>query len=143
MTLCPLHWPARQTVAVPHSRQLPAPSQVPSNPQLDGGDAAQSAVARGAAPAGRSMQTPKLPGAAHVWHPEVQAVAQQTPSAQKPLAQSAGPAHAWPRARGLTPEAPPGGGLLSAAPADPLPAEPLREPASASPPEPAAPAAPG
>jgi hypothetical protein len=89
-----LHWPARQTVPVPHSRQLPAPSQLPSNPQVDGGDAAQSAAARGAAPATRSVQTPKLPGAAQVWQPEEQAVAQQTPSAQKPLAQSAEPVHA-------------------------------------------------
>jgi len=47
-------------------------------------------------PAGRGTQIPAAPGSAQVLQPSAQATLQQTPSMQKPLAQSAADAHGCP-----------------------------------------------
>jgi hypothetical protein len=73
----------RHMVAVPHLRQAPAPLQVPSLPQLLSGDGAQ--VACGSLPpAGTLVQVPIEPGTAQLLQAWPQAVAQHTPSMQKP-----------------------------------------------------------
>jgi hypothetical protein len=61
---------------------------VPSSPQLLAGDIGQVAAVRGGAPPGRGVQVPSEPEALQVRQPPVQALLQQTPSTQNPLAQS-------------------------------------------------------
>jgi hypothetical protein len=85
---------ARHTVPATCLRQAPAPSQKPSSPQVDGSVAEHSA--RGSVPASAALHVPRLFVAAQVWQLPVQAVLQQTPSTQKPLAQSAVAAQAVP-----------------------------------------------
>jgi hypothetical protein len=77
-------------------RQEPAPSHVPSSPQVVGSDAAQVLASRGGVPAAANVQLPIAVGAAHVRHVSVQAVLQQTPSTQKPLPHSTPQVHACP-----------------------------------------------
>jgi hypothetical protein len=76
--------------------------QAPSLPQL----AAPWSVQwfSGSVPAGTSMHCPSLPAIAHERQVPPQAVAQQTPSMQKPEAQSAAAVHAAPG--GLGPQLP-------------------------------------
>jgi hypothetical protein len=75
-----MHW-----VALPYFRQLPAPSQVPSSPQLEGDAAGQAVATRGGSPAARDRHCPTLFVALQVLHASVQPWLQQTPSgAQKP-----------------------------------------------------------
>jgi hypothetical protein len=83
-----------QTVPLAYRRQAPAPSHVPSFPQL----AAPSSAhwLSGSAPAGTSMHWPSLPAIAHERQVPLHAVAQQTPVTQKPEAQSLAAAHAAP-----------------------------------------------
>ena len=50
-------------------------------------------------PRGTGLQKPTLPARAHEWQVVPQAVSQQTPSAQKLVAQSPGTMHGWPWAR--------------------------------------------
>jgi hypothetical protein len=50
----------------------------------------------GSMPLGAFEQAPRLPGSAHDWQVPVQAVAQQTPCWQKPLAHSAETEHVTP-----------------------------------------------
>jgi hypothetical protein len=85
---------ARQTVPATCLRQAPAPSQKPSLPQVDGSLAEHSA--RGSVPASAALHVPRLFVAPQVWQLPLQAVSQQTPSTQKPLAQSPVTAHAVP-----------------------------------------------
>jgi hypothetical protein len=75
-----MHW-----VELPYLRQLPAPSQVPSRPQLDGDAIGHALGTRGGAPAWRDKHCPTLSATLQVLHASVQAWLQQTPSgAQKP-----------------------------------------------------------
>jgi len=85
---------ARHTVPATCLRQAPAPSQKPSSPHVDGALAEHSA--RGSVPASAALHVPRLFVAAQVWQLPVQAVLQQTPSTQKPLAQSPVTVHAVP-----------------------------------------------
>jgi hypothetical protein len=62
---------------------------VPSRPQEPTGDQGQLPATTGGAPAGTNEQTPGAPGTLHALQVSVQAVSQQTPSAQNPLRQSA------------------------------------------------------
>ena len=71
---------AWQTVAAAHLRQAPAPSQKPSVPQVEAGDAEQSL--RGLVPGSANLHVPRLFVAEQVWQVPVQAVSQQTPSTQ-------------------------------------------------------------
>jgi hypothetical protein len=74
-----------QLVPGGETRHMPAPSHSPSSPQVAAPSVGQSDTLRGAAPAASLVQVPTRPGAAQVLQPPVQAVEQQTPSAQKPL----------------------------------------------------------
>ena len=69
-------------------RQRPAPSQVPSRPQPLAAEATHVLAVRGLPPGWMPMHTPGDSSAAQVIQPSVQVVLQQTPSTQKPLAQS-------------------------------------------------------
>jgi hypothetical protein len=99
MTAAPSQVPGAQVVPATKLRQAPAPSHVPSRPQVDGSEAGQTLALRGAPPAGTNAQVPGAPAVLHDLHVSVQAVLQQTPSTQNPLAQS--PAH--PQAAPLAP----------------------------------------
>jgi hypothetical protein len=81
-------------VPAPHLRQAPAPSQLPSSPQVVGAEAVQSL--RPSLPDTAGVQVPAVPTPLQVIQVCVQAVAQQTPSMQKPLWQSPVEAQAVP-----------------------------------------------
>ena len=85
---------ARQTVPATHLRQAPAPSQVPSVPQLEAALAVHSL--RGLVPGSENLHVPTLFVALQVWQVPLQAVSQQTPSAQWPLPQSVSSSHTVP-----------------------------------------------
>jgi hypothetical protein len=85
---------AWQTLPAAYLRQPPAPSQKPSVPQVEAGEAEQSL--RGLVPGSANAHVPRLFVAAQVWQVPVQAVSQQTPSTQWPLVQSPAPAQAVP-----------------------------------------------
>jgi hypothetical protein len=55
------HDPGWHTVPATWLRQLPAPSQAPSRPQVDTSDAGHSLAARGAPPVGTKVQIPSEP----------------------------------------------------------------------------------
>src|SRR5262245_33333864 len=84
----PVQLPAAQTVPWAYLRQAPAPSHMPSLPQLVAPSSAQSLA--GSVPAGTGEQVPNLPAMLQAWQAPVQAVSQQTPSTQMPLAHSPG-----------------------------------------------------
>ena len=67
------------------ARHCPAPSQVPSSPQVDLSSATQSEGRRGFPPAGVGVHLPSAVGRPHDRQSPLQAVSQQTPSAQNPL----------------------------------------------------------
>ena len=81
----PLHDGATQTVSAAYLEQPPIPSQTPDCPQVDAGPCAQmpwgSAAARVV-----GQQVPTRPDCAQLTQGPVQAMLQQTPSAQKPEA---------------------------------------------------------
>jgi hypothetical protein len=91
------HDSGAQVVPRIHRRQPPAPSQVPSRPQLEAGSAGHSLSGSVPAVIGRQR-----PSAAPVREAEqaaqepAQADSQQTPSTQKPLVHSADPPQAAP-----------------------------------------------
>jgi len=87
----PLQLAARQTVPAIHLRQAPAPSQVPSLPQLEAAEAGHSLC--GLVPGSANLHVPMLFVALQVWQVLLQAVLQQTPSTQNPLPQSVFAAH--------------------------------------------------
>lgn len=89
--------PAAQTVPTTNERQAPAPSQVPSRPQEDSVPLTQSLALLGFTPAGTAAHVPGEPGRLHAMHLPLQAVLQQNPLPQNPLAQSVSHAHARPR----------------------------------------------
>jgi hypothetical protein len=98
-TAAPVQDPGWQVVPTTKLRQAPAPSHVPSKPQLEGSEAGQTAALRGVPPAGTNAQIPGAPAVLHDLHVSPQALLQQTPSTQNPLAQS--PSH--PQAAPLAP----------------------------------------
>jgi hypothetical protein len=69
-------------------RQAPRPSQVPSSPQVFASEIGHASGECGANPLGTNVHTPGADASLHDMHVAVQAVLQQTPSAQNPLAQS-------------------------------------------------------
>ena len=73
----------------------PAPSQKPSLPQVEAAPVA-SHSRRGSVPGSAAMHVPTLFDCAQVWQVPPQAVLQQTPSTQKPLAHSPLPTQAVP-----------------------------------------------
>jgi hypothetical protein len=83
------------TVPGAYLRHDPAPSHLPSVPPVDAGCAAQP-LRGSVAPAGTVEQLPIADGSAHVLHGPLQALSQQTPSTQNPLAQAAATLQAWP-----------------------------------------------
>jgi hypothetical protein len=80
--------PRWQVVPRTKLRQAPAPSHVPSRPQVGGSGAGRPLAVRGAAPAGTKAQIPWEPGVLQDLQVSVQLLLQQTPSTQNPLAQS-------------------------------------------------------
>jgi hypothetical protein len=94
------HDPGLQTVPATCRRQAPLPSQVPSRPQVDASDGAQSVGIRGGPPAGMTVQIPGEPWRSQARQVSVHALLQQTPSAQKPVWQSLLQAQASPFIRG-------------------------------------------
>jgi hypothetical protein len=95
------------------------PSQVPSSPQVETSVFGQTDAERGGAPAGTKVQVPGAEVVLHDLHVSVQALLQQTPSTQKPLAQSALQAQvvplvlAAPASPAQTAGIPPSGGLFA------------------------------
>jgi hypothetical protein len=85
---------ATQVIPMACSRQPPLPSQVPSVPQLAAPMSAH--WPSGSAPAGTALQVPTVPASAHERQVPAQAVAQQTPSSQKPELHSAAAVQAMP-----------------------------------------------
>jgi hypothetical protein len=85
---------ARHTVVVSYLWQAPAPSQVPSLPQVEAAVVGQSL--RGSDPRSAGTHLPKFVVAPQVMHVPVQALSQQTPSTQKPLSQSSAAAQVVP-----------------------------------------------
>jgi hypothetical protein len=89
--------PATQTVAARNRRHPPAPSQVPSVPQLAA--PVSGHWSSGSCRSGTLVQAPWLPGSAHDRQVPVQVVLQQTPCWQMPELQSSLVAHIPPSAR--------------------------------------------
>jgi hypothetical protein len=85
---------APQTVPAIHLRQAPAPSQLPSVPQLEAAEAVHSL--RGLVPGSANLHVPTLFVALQVEQVPLQAVSQQTPSTQWPLPQSLASSHTVP-----------------------------------------------
>src|SRR5207244_1470332 len=69
----------RHCTLVPHLRQWPAPSHLPSLPQVDSSSAAQPPPSS-ATSSGIGLQTPRALVSAHDLHTSVQPVLQQKPS---------------------------------------------------------------
>jgi hypothetical protein len=82
----PVQLPGEQTVPCTYLRQAPAPSHVPSLPQLVAPSSPHSLA--GSVPAGTGEQVPILPAMLQAWQASVQVVSQQTPSTQRPFEHS-------------------------------------------------------
>ena len=65
-------------------------------PQLLAAPGGHIELTRGEAPAAMFVHVPARPAAVQLWHPFEQALLQQTPSAQNPLAQSVAAMHCIP-----------------------------------------------
>ena len=96
LKLVPVQVAAPHCVPLTYFRQAPAPSHIPSVPQVEAVVVVHWVVGLGAAPAGTGEQVPALPASAHDWQVPVQAELQQTPCAQKPDPQSAATAQVAP-----------------------------------------------
>jgi hypothetical protein len=81
----PLHEEAAQTVSAAYREHPPIPSHTPDCPQLDAGLFSQTWWGS-AAPRVAGAQVPSRPDCAQLTQAPVQAMLQQTPSAQKPEA---------------------------------------------------------
>jgi hypothetical protein len=99
VTASPSQVPALQIVPATWRRHAPAPSHLPSKPHVEAAAALHVVASRGSAPATSAVHVPTEPTALQVLQPSLQAVLQQTPSVQWPLAQSASQPHAWATAR--------------------------------------------
>ena len=85
---------ATHIVPAAYRRQPPAPSQVPSVPQL--GAPLSVHWLSGSAPTGTGVQVPAVPASAHERQVPVQLELQQTPCWHRPDAHSVPPAHVVP-----------------------------------------------
>jgi hypothetical protein len=142
-TALPSHEPAAQTVPMARRRQAPAPSHVPSFPQVNATSTGQAPAVRGGLPLGTAPQTPTLPAVLQRMQSPVQAVLQQTPSAQKAVTHSSANRHGWPialisiggRSAPMLPPPPPAAPAapLFAAPAPPTPSSPAPPPPAPAP----------
>ena len=94
MRVDPLQLCGEHTVPDAYCRQAPAPSQLPSRPQLVVPSSGQSAP--GSCPAGTGSHEPTCPETLHARQLPAQPSLQQTPSTQKPDAHSAAPAQFTP-----------------------------------------------
>jgi hypothetical protein len=74
--------PALQIVPAMCRLQAPAPSHLPSKPQVEAGAALHAVASRGSEPATSAVHVPTEPAAAQVLHPSLQGVLQHTPSTQ-------------------------------------------------------------
>lgn len=88
LTAAPSQVPGPQIVPAMWLRQAPLPLQVPSRPQVEASDSGQVLGRRGLSPAGTKPQRPGELGVLQDLQVSVQALLQQRPSTQKPLAQS-------------------------------------------------------
>jgi hypothetical protein len=104
MLAAALQAPPPHTVPAGYLRQPPAPSQVPSVAQLEGG-CGRHPPRVSAPPAAIGLQRPGCVPAEQVRQAPSQASSQQTPSLQMPLAHWLAPPHGWPRPLG--PQLPP------------------------------------
>jgi len=93
----PEQLPGAHSLPTAYFRHAPAPSQVPSRPQLAVASWGQSP--RGSSPAGTGLQVPSSPDRSHAWQGPGQAVAQQYPSLQILEAHWAPSEHRLPMAR--------------------------------------------
>jgi hypothetical protein len=96
----PVQVAGAQAVPAGQTAQLPAPEQTPVAPHVDADVATQTL--RGLVPAVALVQVPSCPAALHCSQPPVQALSQQWPSTQKPLAQVLLEAHVAPCAKAQT-----------------------------------------
>jgi hypothetical protein len=94
----PVQLPATHAVPFAYSWQAPAPLQRPLMPQVVTPASMHCVAGVGAWPVGTLVQVPALPVSAQDWQVPVQAVAQQTPWAQKPELHSAAVAQTTPSA---------------------------------------------
>ncbi|MEA2699464.1 MAG: hypothetical protein QOI66_3735 [Myxococcales bacterium] len=83
VSVAPTQVAGLQIVPTEYLRHWPAPSQVPSRPQLAGISSGQSLW--GSVPTSAGRQTPRLPEMVHDWQIPSHRAAQQTLSLQKPL----------------------------------------------------------
>jgi hypothetical protein len=90
----PVHEPAAHEVPLAYKRQAPAPLHDPSVPHEEAPRSAH--WLSGSWPAGTFEQTPAVPARLHAWHGPGQALSQQRPCSQAPVAHSAALAHAAP-----------------------------------------------
>jgi hypothetical protein len=90
--------PFSHNVPAVYLRHTPAPSQVPSKPQVVASAVGQVVGSRGFPPEGTNVHVPIDPAALHVLQDSVQAVPQQRPSTQKVLVQSPLQVQDWPLA---------------------------------------------
>jgi hypothetical protein len=99
-----VHDDGPQVVSVPHFRQLPAPSHVPSVPH-DVGAVIEQSSPWGTPARTRAHVPSDLPVSTvlHAWHCSLHAVEQQTPSAQWPLAHPPSLEQAAPSGRPFVP----------------------------------------
>jgi hypothetical protein len=86
--VAPSHAPGLHTDPGAYFRQAPAPLQVPSSPHVETSALGQTLAVRGGVPFGTNEQVPGDAVVLHALHVSAQAVLQQTPSTQNPLAQS-------------------------------------------------------
>jgi hypothetical protein len=124
---------AEQLVPAGYNPQWPEPSQVPSEPQLDGlsvGQAARGSIAS----AGTSAQVPSSPGNAQLLQLPSQALSQQTPSTQRPLRQPSPTSQGSPRWASSDPDAAPSDPTWPPASRAPPAGVPICAPAAALPP---------
>jgi hypothetical protein len=84
----PVQLDAAHCVPLTYLRQAPAPSQVPSLPQVEAAAIGHCDATSGAVPAASGEQVPTLPAIEHDTHVPVHAVLQQTLLTQCPDAQS-------------------------------------------------------
>ena len=85
----PVQLPATHCVPLMYLRQAPAPSQVPSLPQVDAAAIVHCDATSGAEPAAIGVHVPMLVEIEHDMHVPAHAVLQQTLLTQNPDAQSA------------------------------------------------------
>ena len=90
----PVHPISLQTVPAGYLSHAPVPSHMPVEPHVDAASTAHSS--RGSVPSWALTQVPTVPWPAHVTQVPAQALLQQTPSAQNPLAHSPPIAHELP-----------------------------------------------